>query len=204
MIRLSPTIPLPPPSRESCLGKLLSERRSVRIFTATPLTLSQLSTILWAAYGCIDPECGRRTSPSAGATYPFEIYVSVKSNGVEELKPGILHYDAKNNGLTYVAEGDYSNELARACLRQRWVLNAPVNLILVAFTHRTTEYYGERGVRYIFNEAGHIGQNIYLATTEMGLGTVAVGAFKDEEVAKLLKLSKGAMPVYIFPIGRTR
>lgn len=197
-------IHLPSPTRESCLARLLSDRKSVRSYAETPLTPTELSNILWAAYGCIDSECDRRTSPSAGATYPFEIYVVVKSHGVESFKPGILHYNATGNTLTYLAEGDYSSDLARACFRQRWVLNAPVSLVLVAFAERTTEYYGERGLRYIYIEAGHIGQNIYLAATEMGLGTVAVGAFDDEAVAKLLKLPQGALPVYIFPVGRAR
>lgn len=197
-------ITLPSPITETYLGKLLKERRSVRSYREGSLTLQELSSLLWYAYGCVEPGCERRTSPSAGATFPFEIYVSVKKDGVEGLEPGIYRYNAEENKLEEVLKGDFSRELAKACLGQRWVLNAPVNIILVAVAERTTEYYGERGWRYIFNEAGHIGQNIYLASVEMELGTVAVGAFHDDQVSKVLNLPEGYVPVYVFPVGKAR
>jgi SagB-type dehydrogenase family enzyme len=197
-------ITLPKPNNETCLGRLLKERRSVRSYKESSLTLQELSSLLWFTYGCVEPDCERRTSPSAGATYPFELYVSVRNNGVEGVEPGIYHYDAERNELVEVLKGDLSRQLAKACLGQRWVLNAPVNIILVAVAERTTGYYGKRGWRYIFNEAGHIGQNIYLASVEMGLGTVAVGAFNDDQVSKLLNLPEGYEPVYVFPVGRMK
>jgi len=201
---MSSKIMLPKPNNETHLGRLLKERRSVRSYKESSLTLQELSSLLWFTYGCVEPDCERRTSPSAGATYPFEIYVSVKNNGVEGVEPGIYHYNAERNELVKVLKGDFSRQLAKACLRQRWVLNAPVNIILVAVAERTMGYYGERGWRYIFNEAGHIGQNIYLASVEMGLGTVAVGAFNDDQVSKLLNLPEGYEPVYVFPVGRVK
>ncbi|MFZ8790867.1 MAG: SagB/ThcOx family dehydrogenase [Thermosphaera aggregans] len=201
---MSSKIMLPKPDNETRLGRLLKERRSVRSYKESSLTLQELSRLLWFTYGCVEPDCERRTSPSAGATYPFEVYVSVRNNGVEDVEPGIYHYDAERNELVEVLKGDFSRQLAKACLGQRWVLNAPVNIILVAVAERTTGYYGERGWRYIFNEAGHIGQNIYLASVEMGLGTVAVGAFNDDQVSKLLNLPEGYEPVYVFPVGRVK
>lgn len=197
-------ISLPAPNTETCLGRLLKGRKSVRSYREEPLTLQEVSNLLWYAYGCVEQGCERRTSPSAGATFPFEIYVSVKTRGVEGLEPGVYRYSAEKNMMVEVVKGDLSRELAKACLGQRWVLNAPVNIILVAVGERTTGYYGERGWRYIFNEAGHIGQNIYLASVEMGLGTVAVGAFNDDQVSKVLGLPEGYQPVYIFPVGRAR
>ncbi|MEM4914156.1 MAG: SagB/ThcOx family dehydrogenase, partial [Desulfurococcaceae archaeon] len=94
--------------------------------------------------------------------------------------------------------------LSRACLDQRWVREAPVNIVLVAYYERTTRWYGERGFRYIYMEAGHVGQNIYLAATEMGLGTVAIGAFEDDELLKLMGLGENYIALYVFPVGKPR
>ena len=51
-------------------------------------------------------------------------------------------------------------------------------------------------------EVGHTGQNIYLQATALGLGTVAVGAFDDEQVREVLRLDKQYRPLYIMPVGR--
>jgi SagB-type dehydrogenase family enzyme len=188
---------LPEPDKTSPLSQLLVKRRSVRKFKKESLKLEALSRILWATYGIT--ERNRRVVPSAGATYPVEVYVFVKN--VEGLNPGIYKYNEREHSLILVKDGDYSRELARACLDQNWVREAPVNIVITAVHSRTTEWYGDRGFRYIYMEAGHIGQNIYLMAVEAGLGTVAVGAFKDEEVADLIGLGEEYLILYVFPIG---
>jgi len=185
------------PDKSSPLGQLLAKRRSVRRYTARPLKLEELSQILWATYGLVDSR--RRVVPSAGATYPVEVYLFVSS--VEGLKPGIYKYNEYKHALLLLREGDYSRELASACLDQKWVYQAPVNIVLVALYEKTTSWYGERGFRYIYMEAGHVGQNIYLACAERGLGTVAVGAFHDEEVKRIIGLGDEYIVLYVFPVG---
>ncbi|NJE00892.1 SagB/ThcOx family dehydrogenase [Thermococcus sp. JdF3] len=160
-----------------------------------PLTLQQVSQILWAAYGV--NRWGKRTSPSAGACYPFEVYVVV--SGVEGLTPGIYLYDGKAHALELIREGHFGKTLAEACLNQRCVATAPVNVVIVAHYERTTRRYGERGIRYVHIDAGHMGQNIYLQATALGLGTVAVGAFRDEEVKRAMNVP--GEPLYVFPLG---
>ncbi|MEM0001893.1 MAG: SagB/ThcOx family dehydrogenase [Desulfurococcaceae archaeon] len=188
---------LPEPDKTTSLSQLLIRRKSIRKFRREPLKLTDLSRILWATYGIIDKK--RRVVPSAGATYPMEIYVFVRN--VENMKPGIYKYVENEHSLLLIKEGDYSKELARACLDQSWVREAPVNIVITAYYEKTTGWYGERGFRYIYMEAGHIGQNIYLASAESGLGTVAVGAFKDEEIASLIGLGEEYLVLYVFPIG---
>jgi len=192
-------VPLPEPRLrgEMSVEEAIAKRRSVRSYTDEPLTLEELSQLLWAAQGITSPK-GYRSAPSAGATYPFEVYVV--AGKAEGLKPGIYRYVPEKHALELVKPGDYRRELQRACLDQAWVGSAPVDIVLVAFYERTTEAYGERGIRYVHMEAGHIGQNIYLQATALGLGTVAVGAFDDDEVALLLG-TDGA-PLYVFPVGR--
>lgn len=191
-------IQLPDPNRDTPLMQLILRRRSIRRYVDEPLTVEQLSKLLWATYGVVDNK--RRAVPSAGATYPIEVYVFVKS--VVGLEPGIYRYEAQGHKLVLVKPGDYSKELAKACLNQKWVREAPINIVLVARYERTTEWYGERGFRYVFMEAGHSGQNIYLAATEMGLGTVAVGAFHDDNVKDLIGLGDDYMALYVFPVGK--
>lgn len=89
----------------------------------------------------------------------------------------------------------------RACLNQEACELAPVSLVITAEYERTTAKYGERGKRYVEIEVGHAGQNIYLQTTALGLGTVALGAFNDEEVGRILNLPSNHKPLYIMPIG---
>lgn len=191
-------VKLPEPNKETCLSQLLLKRKSVRKFKKEPLRLSELSQVLWASYGLINKR--RHVVPSAGATYPVEIYLVVRD--VEGLKPGIYKYNNQEHLVQLVKEGDYSRDLARACLDQLWVKEAPVNIILVALHEKTTSWYGERGFRYIHNEAGHIGQNIYLMATEMNLGTVAIGAFNDSEVLKIIGLDAKYIALYVFPVGK--
>lgn len=189
---------LPVPDKSTPLFQLLLKRKSVRRFKKEPLKLEEVSKILWATYGLVDKK--RRVVPSAGATYPVEVFMLARD--IEGLRPGIYRYIEQEQSLVMVKEGDYSRDLARACLDQSWVEQAPVNVIVVAQYRKTTNWYGERGLRYIYMEAGHIGQNIYLAATEAGLGTVAIGAFYDEEVAELLGLGKEYLVLYIFPLGK--
>ncbi|MDK2783749.1 MAG: hypothetical protein PWQ32_1338 [Thermococcaceae archaeon] len=188
-------LPAPRLKGEMSVEEAINLRKSIRKYKDEPLTLEEVSQILWAAYGI--NAWGKRTSPSAGACYPFEVYVAVSK--VEGLKPGLYHYDGKTHSLELVREGDLNKPLARACLNQRHVETAPINIIIVAHYERTTRRYGERGYRYVHIDAGHMGQNIYLQVTALKLGTVAVGAFIDEEVKKVLDVP--GEPLYIFPVG---
>ncbi|OYT37757.1 MAG: nitroreductase [Desulfurococcales archaeon ex4484_58] len=184
----------------------LAYRRSIRDYRNESLTIEQLSQLLWAAYGITEPRRGFKTSPSAGATYPLEIYVVIKSGGVRTenntyLQPGVYHYDPYKHVLVLVKKGDFSRELMRASLDQEWVGSAPINIVIAAVFERTTRYYGERGVRYVYMEVGHAGQNIYLEATALGLGCVVVGAFYDEDVKEIVGLKDDEEPMYIIPVG---
>lgn len=191
-------IKLPEPDKSTPLSILLLRRKSIRKYRREPLTLNELSKILWSTYGLVDKR--RRVVPSAGATYPVEIYIVAKN--IADLEPGIYKYDEYSHSLLPIKKGDYSKQLADACLGQAWVREAPVNIVIAAKYERTTNWYGERGFRYIYYEAGHIGQNIYLAATELGLGTVAIGAFSDDQVSDLIGLGKDYIVLYVFPIGK--
>ena len=200
-------LPLPLVRNSSIpLELALAYRRSLRHYINTAITIEQLSQLLWAADGINNPYTGFRTAPSAGATYPIVMYVVVGSKSVrlcngKYLAPGSYIYDPYTHSLRLVRKGDLRDELAKAALGQEWVKRAAVDIVLCAVFQRTTKYYGERGYRYVYMEAGHIGQNIYLEAVALGLGTVAVGAFYDDEVQRVIGAAPDHHPIYIFPVG---
>jgi len=146
---------------------------------------------------------GFRSAPSAGALYPIEIYPVV--NRVTGLEPGIYHYNVRDHALELLKGGDYRGQLIRYCLGQEMPGTANVVLILTAIFHRTRWKYRERAYRYVMLEAGHIGQNIYLAATAMGMGACAIGAFLDDPINRLLEVDgvREAV-VYLLTVGRRR
>lgn len=195
-------IPLPEPrlSGSMSLEEAIATRRSVRSFREAPLELHELSQLLWAAQGITQGQAGFRTAPSAGATYPLEVYIAAGS--VNDLPPGLYKYKAQGHELTELAKGDFRSALHDAALRQRCVKDAPVVIIIAAAYERTMARYGERGIRYVNMEAGHSAQNVCLQAVSLRLGSVVVGAFNDESVKRALSLPQNENPLYLIPIGR--
>ncbi len=206
------TIPVSPPEQEAAirlpepqydsdasLEQSILQRRSTRDYTGEPLTLQEVSQLLWAAQGITDIQ-GFRAAPSAGALYPLEVYVV--AGNVEDLTPGIYKYEPEGHELTILIAGDKRDELSEAALAQPWVKEGALVIVFTGVYKRTTVKYGERGVRYVHMEAGHAAQNLCLQTTAMGLGAVTVGAFHDERVAELLNLPEDEQPLYLIPVGR--
>ena len=189
---------LPQKKSDIFLEKAISRRRSIREYKDEPLTLEEVSQLLWAAQG-ITAGWGGRTAPSAGALYPLEIYLV--AGRVKNLEPGIYHYRPDGHFLVKVVSGDKRFALFNAGLWQSPIKNAPISLVICAEYSRTTRKYGERGRKYVHIEVGHVGQNIYLQAESLGLGTVAIGAFNDGAVKKILKLD-AEEPLYIMPVGK--
>ncbi len=184
------------------MAEAIARRRSIRDFTPQTISQLQLSQILWAAQGITDTRREYRAVPSAGATYPLELFVVCGTNGVEGIDAGIYHYNIARHTLTLHYEGDVRLALARAALNQEFIYEAPVDIVICAIFERTGLRYGSRGERYVHIEVGHTGQNIYLQATALGLATVAIGAFHDERVSEVLRLDKQYKPLYIMPVGK--
>ena len=180
----------------------LRKRRSVRSYSGEPMTLTQLGQLLFAAQGITGRMHGEplRTAPSAGALYPFEVYVV--ANNVEDLEQGIYHYAVREHELELVKAGDFRGDITRAALQQDMLGHADASFVLAAVVDRTRHKYGERGFRYVYMEAGHISQNIFLQAVSLGLGSVAVGAFLDNQVSELIGLDgEKEVPIYLHAVG---
>ncbi len=192
-------LPKPRYKSEVSVEEALLKRRSVRSYQKSPLTLEEVSQLLWAAYG-VTADWGGKTCPSAGATYPLVIYLV--AGEVKDLKPGVYQYLPEEHSLKLVLEKDVRKELTAAAWQQEYILKAPINIIITANYERTTSHYGERGIRYVHMEVGHCGQNIHLQCETMGLGTVVIGAFNDKEVKRILNIKEDVL--YIMPVGRKK
>jgi len=203
-------LPSPQLKGKVSLEETILRRRAVRRYRREPLDLSQLSQILWSAQG-ITGAREFRAAPSAGATYPLEIFVFVGKQGViaseakqapEELQAGIYHYEADSHSLILHKPADLRLDLARATLDQEFIIDAPVDIVICALYHRTSYRYGRRGERYVHIEVGHVGENIHLQAVALGLATVEVGAFHDEEVREVLGVEEQIKPLYVMPLGK--
>ncbi|HSV89120.1 MAG TPA: SagB/ThcOx family dehydrogenase [Bacteroidales bacterium] len=192
-------LPRPVTDGRMSLERALTLRRSIRSYTDEPLTMADLSQILWSGQG-ITNQRGFRTAPSAGATFPLELYVVV--NNVEGLRKGIYHYQIREHSLRLVDTRQIERDLARAALGQTMVSEAGAVIVIAAIMERTTGRYGERGIRYVYNEVGHVGQNIHLQAAALNLGTVVIGAFRDAEVDNLLNIGEQYTIVYLMPVGK--
>ncbi len=199
-------IDLPPPRREAGPGlwQVLQERASIREYTAEALSLEEVSQILWASQG-ISRERGEwqfRTAPSAGALYPVETYLGV--NRVEGLSAGLYHYEVRYHRLAFLREDPLIGmSLTRAALGQSVCQRAALVVIWTAVVARSVRKYGERAYRYIYMDAGHVAQNLYLACTALGLGCCAIGAFFDDEVNAVLDVDGEKEPaVYMATVGK--
>ncbi len=197
-------IALPDPKRtgEVSIEATLDQRRSVRSYSSAPLSLQEISQLVWAAQGITEPQRALRTAPSAGATFPLEIDLLVAAN--EDLEEGVYRYHPRDHSLVQRIPGDFRRDLQQAGLGQSAILEAPVVMVLSGVPSRTARRYGPRAERYLHMEAGHAAQNVYLQGTALDIGTVAIGAFRDEAVFSLLRLNPGEQPLYIMPLGRVR
>jgi SagB-type dehydrogenase family enzyme len=186
---------LPPPRYESevSIEKALLERRSIRSYKEEPLTLNDLSQILWAAQGITEPKKGLRAAPSPRALYLLQVYVL--PGNVTNLPMGTYRYEPQGHELVKTADGNKKAELFQAA-GQTPIKNAPVALVITGLSEKT------KNPAWIYLEAGHAAENVYLQSVSLKLGTVAMAGFKEEEVRKVLNLPEKERVIYIMPMGK--
>jgi SagB-type dehydrogenase family enzyme len=190
----SMTMPEATQDADMGLEQALAARRSIRSFADEPLTLDEISQLTWAAQGLTEEGGAGRTAPSAGGTYPLEMYVATPD--------GVYHYVPDGHLLEVVQGEDLRAPLAAAALDQLWVADAAIVVVITAVFARTEQRYGDRAERYVHLEAGHAAQNVLLQAVALDLGAVPVGAFRDEEVQEVLGLPGDHEPLYLIPVGR--
>ena len=184
---------------------VIARRRSQRRFADEPISLQTLSQLLWATQGTTGGRKDHmfRAAASAGALYPNETYVVV--NNVEGVGPGIAHYNVPEHSLSVLAEGEFGTQCGEACLGQSFCATCNVVFAWGPVVSRCAQKYADRAYRYIYLDAGHIGAHLQLSAEALGLGSVNIGAFLDDEVNELFGLDGVAETViYLTAVGKPR
>ena len=206
-------IRLPDVSNDSAVSveRAMTERRSIRSFTDGVVSLQDLSQLLWSAQGVTLPmeegpegltwqwTGGLRTAPSAGALYPLELYAVVGPS--DDLAPGVYRYIPNRHAIEMTADGDLRQALWDAALQQTPIMEAPVTLVFAAVVERLAAKYGERSERYAYIEVGAAAENVSLQCESLGLGTVLLGAFMDDQAREALGLPEDQQVYCIMPVG---
>lgn len=179
------------------LEEAIVKRQSASLFKAEPISVQQLSQLLWAAQGVTSKG---RTAPSAGALYPLDLYVI--AGNVKDLPPGIYRYLPMDNSLELLQSGDKRKELATAVHEPKDISAAAALIVIAANPVKTQAKYGSRGQRFVYLETGHATENLLLQAAALGLGTVAIGGFEENTLQLLMNLPKEEEALYIVPVGK--
>ncbi len=208
---VGPVVELPPPRLDGTVTveAALQNRRSIRSYANDPLTLADVSQLLWAAYGITKTfegappfmRGGFRAAPSAGARFPLELYLAAFD--VKSLPPGIYLYQSEIHTLMRISEGDKRAEVSEAAFNQVHFETAAAAIVYSAVYERTTVKYGGRGrERYVCMDLGHSAENVYIQAYALKIGTCAIGAFTDLWLRKTFRMTRVEEPLYIMPLGR--
>lgn len=193
---------------EISLYDAIRNRRSTRQYSEVPLSIEELSFLLWAGFWVKELKSNERVEftlrnvPSAGARHPLECYLMI--NRVQGIEPGLYHYQPLRHELVRLERGeDIGQEVCEAALGQEMVAKSAVTFIVSAIPQRTAWRYVQRAYRYLYLDAGHVGQNISLACEAIGAGACMIGAYQDEDMNELIGANgEDEFVIYAFSVGK--
>lgn len=205
----APLFQLPEPKRcavrEIPVREAIELRRSVRRYRSAPLTLAELSYLLWCTQGVQEVRgqtATLRTVPSAGARHALETYVL--ANRITGLTPGLYRFLALEHQLAQrTTKAAIADQITAACFEQSFVKASAVTFIWTAVPYRMNWRYGERGYRYLHLDAGHVCQNLYLSAEAIDCGVCAIAAYDDDQLNQLLGIDgESQFAIYIGTVGK--
>ncbi len=202
-----PKIKLQHEEKKFDLFEAIRRRSSKREFSGDAIKPEELSIILKYSCGIIGKtENGgdRRAQPSGGARFPIETYCMAARQGAD-LKPGLFHYNIEGHYLEVLAEKEFSKNDLDEIAAYEFIKDSSLIIFLTGVFWRNQNKYGERGYRFILQESGHIGQNIYLLSEALGLKCCALGGFRisDEQIERMLNIDGVTESIiYALAIGR--
>lgn len=184
-------------------NQVVQSRRSVRDFKEVPISIQDLSQLLWSAQGVTDQKSGHRSAPSAVASYPLKLYAVVKTGGVTGMEAGVYLYQPKDHSLTLVKKGEFFDELIKAtAFFNKWMSKTDVVFVFTGSGTFMTRVTGESGWMFVDMEAGMAAENLMLQAVSMGLGSTPVGGFSDNKVSKLMGMDEKAKTQLLVPVGK--
>lgn len=190
-------LPSPETLGNVTLEEILMKRKSTRSFSQKPLSLEQISTLLYFSAGLREnrsPWVGNRTYPSGGARYPLEVYLLSQHS---ELPKGLYHYNLKAHSLEILLQ---AKEFDTLFFNQSWIKKSSLLIFVTAIFERNTIKYGDRGYRHILQESGHLSQNFYLVATALHMGISGIGGYLDDKINTLLDID-GVKESIIYALG---
>ncbi len=185
---------------------IIAGRKSIREYKDEPLSIEQLSWLLWSTQGVHglfkNGIATRRTVPSAGARHAFETYIFVFN--VTGLKSGLYRYLALEHKLGLVKQSDdLAGPLVEGCLGQAFVGRAAATFAWTVIPYRSEWRYPASAHKILFLDAGHVCQNMYLAAEAIGFGTCAIAAYDQKLMDELLGVDgEEEFTIYIAPVGK--
>lgn len=187
--------------------QMVKDRRSIRSYLNKKVTLEELSYLLWCTQGVrkiIKDFSIKRTVPSAGSRHPLETYLVI--HRVKDLRVGIYRYLSLEHALLKIQENPkIMGKIVKACNGQEFIRSSAVVFIWVADIYRMKWRHGERGYRYVFLDAGHVGQNLYLASNLVQCGACTIGVFLDDQINQILGIDgTNEFVVYMAAIGKSK
>jgi SagB-type dehydrogenase family enzyme len=187
------------------LRKAIEKRTSIRNYSSEPLSIEELSYLLWCTQGVkevVRDVVTFRTVPSAGARHALETYILV--NNVEGLEKGLYRFLPIEHKLVEVdMSKDIADRVKQGCLDQTFVKTSAVTFIWTAVAYRMAWRYGQRGYRYLHLDAGHTCQNLYLSAASVGCGVCAIAAFLDEEINPVIGVDgENEFVIYVATVGK--
>ena len=187
------------------LKAAIKNRESRRSYSNQPLSLEELSFLLWATQGIrkkLDSGHALRTVPSAGCRHAFETYLCVLN--VQDLDQGIYRYLPLEHQLLFeFTEEDLNKKIRHAVLGQRYPGEAAVTFIWATIPYRMEWRYGIAAHKVIAIDAGHVCQNLYLACEAIAAGACAIAAYDQEEMDKLLRIDgQNEFTIYLASVGK--
>lgn len=202
----APVVDLPAPQLDGGLpaATAIAQRRSTRDYLPAPMSPAELSRLLFLTAGITAGKHGnaRRSAPSSGALYPIEVYAVV--HNIDSVERGVYHYAYREHALELVRAGDFRQHVVDHGIAQEFLGECGVVLYLTMIMQRMRPKYQDRSYRYGLLEAGHLGENAYLAATSMGLGACGVGAFMDDAMNEMLGVDGvEEAAVYMLAAGHT-
>ena len=186
------------------LDATITGRRSQRRFASGALTLEELSWLLWCSQGVqkVIPPSTIRTVPSAGARHPLETFVLL--NRIKGIHAGLYRFLALEHAIAPVdLAPQIASGLQAACLEQDMIVTCGAAFFWVADIYRSAWRYSERAWRYVFLDAGHACQNLYLAAASIECGVCAIAAFDDKQLNQRLGVDgEDRFAVYAAVVGK--
>jgi len=195
-----------PVDMDVSLRSAITHRKSRRTFSQEPLSLDELSFLLWGTQGIrqqINESAAYRMVPSAGCRHCFETYLAVSN--VQDLTSGVYRYLPVGHSLVFENDNNQSGFLSQAALNQSFIEKAPVTFIWTCIPYRMEWRYGLCAHRVIAMDAGHVCQNLYLACEAIQAGTCAIAAFHQQKMDQLIGVDgEDEFVIYLAPVGKRR